>query len=95
MPAHLQSPQTLEERAATLLAQERELSRERRRIYLQSIGLCFFWVAAGLAFMWWAFYTGDEDTGRIALLGGILVTDVGVLTTLLRAYIRAESEGWL
>ena len=86
---------TREERAARLLAQEREASRIVRRAYVLVIAVCFFWMASGLVLMWWAFHTGDEKLGRIAFLGGILVTDVGVLGTLVYAYNRAERDGWI
>jgi cation transporter-like permease len=86
---------TREERAATLMAQEREASRIVRRTYFLVIAVCFFWMAAGLVLMWWAFHTGDEHLGRIAFLSGILVTDVGVLGTLVYAYNRAERDGWI
>jgi hypothetical protein len=96
MTAPTRSPiPTREERAARLLAQERDASRIVRRTYFLVIAVCFLWMAIGLVLMWWAFHTGDERSGRLAFLGGILVTDVGVLGTLVYAYNRAEREGWI
>jgi hypothetical protein len=96
MTAPTRSPiPTREERAARLLAHEREASRIVRRAYFLVIAVCFLWMAIGLVLMWWAFHTGDENSGRLAFLTGILVTDVGVLGTLVYAYNRAEREGWI
>jgi hypothetical protein len=86
------SPQ---ERAATLLAVEREVEREIRWAFVRTIGLCFLWMAAGLSLMAWAFNTTNERYALVAFWGGILVGDVGIMATLLMAYRHAEEQGWL
>ena len=86
---------TPQERAATLLAQEREATRDVRWALLRTIGWCFFWMAAGLILMGWAFHTTNERYAPLGFWGGILVTDVGILATLLTAYRHAEEQGWL
>jgi Zn-dependent protease len=86
---------TREERAARLFAIEREAAAVARRVFVAVILICFFWMCLGLFLLAWAFHTTNEAMGRIALYAGILVTDVGVLGTLIYAYNRAEREGWL
>ena len=86
---------TREERAAKLFAIEREAASAIRKVYVVVILICFFWMAVGLVLLGWAFHTTDERLGHIAFYAGILVTDVGVLGTLIYAYNRAEREGWL
>ena len=84
---------TPDERAARLLAAEREASAAVRRLYAGVILICFAWMSIGLLLLGWAFHTTNEDLGRIAFLGGILVGDIGILSTVLFAWNRAQREG--
>ena len=59
----------------------------RRRNLLLLAGLVF-WPLLGLAVMAWGFHTTDEGLGRAALEVGRVVGSVGVLGTLLWAYVR-------
>jgi hypothetical protein len=84
---------TPEERAAHLLAMEREAVRIVRRRFGLAILLCFLWATIGLVLMGWSMTTDNQQLAGIAFWGGILTGDVGILATLMYTYYRAEDEG--
>lgn len=82
-------------RAAELLALEKEVQRELRRVWLRAIGLCFAWLLVGLALIGWSVHTTNYENGTIAFWGGLFIANLGIVVTLLVTYHRAMEEGWL
>jgi hypothetical protein len=93
MPASRLPIPTPEERAARLLAAEREATRVVRRRFGAAVVLCFLWMTVGLALMGWSMTTTDQRLAGVAFWAGILIGDVGILASLLYTYRRAEDEG--
>lgn len=85
---------TPEERAAELARDEYLTGREIRRAFALTIIGCFFWLAAGLGLVGWAFHTNDAGLGQILFLSGLIVGYSGMAVTLARFYLRGERSGW-
>jgi hypothetical protein len=84
---------TPEERAARLLQAERLATRDSRRDFVFTCLECWFWALLGVLCAGWAFHTTDEQAGRIALSGGVVIANAGVLQALHRWYLRGEKRG--
>lgn len=84
-----------DQRAAELLALEKAVQRELRRVFVRAIALCFFWLVVGLALVGWSVHTTNFENGIIAFWGGLFVANLGIVITLLVTYHRAMEEGWL
>jgi fatty acid desaturase len=84
-----------DQRAAELLALEKAVQRELRRVFLRAIVLCFLWLFVGLALIGWSVHTTSFENGIIAFWGGLFVANLGIVITLLVTYHRAMEEGWL
>lgn len=84
-----------DQRTAELLALEKAVQRELRRVFVRAIALCFFWLVVGLALVGWSVHTTNFENGIIAFWGGLFVANLGIVITLLVTYHRAMEEGWL
>jgi hypothetical protein len=51
------------------------------------------WTALGMALVFLAFYTSNEDLGRVYWLLGCSVWIGGVANAILSAYVRGEDQG--
>ena len=95
MPVTTQHLLTPAERTAELLAQERAVRRELRRVYARAVVLCLLSLLAGLACIAWALHTSDRESALLAFWIGLLIGNGGMLVTLMVSYHRAMDEGWL
>jgi hypothetical protein len=86
---------TPEERAAELVAQEGEVARALRGVYLRGIGLSFLSCAIGLVFVAFSLRTSDVESGLILFWLGLLIGNGGILATLVFTHQRAVEEEWL
>jgi hypothetical protein len=68
---------------------ERKYRRELARVCLELIGCCI----VGLFFMGWAFHVTDREIGEILMWTAFILGYSGMLTSLLRAYLRGEARG--
>lgn len=84
--ARIPSP---EERAAQLLAMEREVTREERRDVARTLVACALYCLSGVALMSWAVHTTDLRYAGIAFWGGLAFGNAGILLTLAGAYRRS------
>lgn len=80
------------------MAQQRErehlaAERDKLRDYVRSALLCIVWLLVGLVLIGYALHTTDELIGRISFWAGLIVGNVGMVTTLARAYLRGERRG--
>lgn len=80
---------TPEERAAQLLAMEREAMREERRDAARTLVACALYCVSGVALMSWAVHTTDLRYAGIAFWGGLAFGNGGILLTLAGAYRRS------
>lgn len=84
---------TPEQRAAQLAEDERGFRRRRlARACWRALGF-FGSCAAGWAFIALSFHTSDREWGEIYMLAGLLVGNVGIVATLLLAWLRAQRDG--
>ncbi|MES2176320.1 MAG: hypothetical protein V4550_00535 [Gemmatimonadota bacterium] len=96
IPATTRTPflrQSPAERAAELLANERETERMARRLLIQTLLGCAICSALGILLVSWAVHTTDAGWAEIAFWGGLLVGDGGMMFLLLRHYRRQEQLG--
>jgi len=91
--AFQQSIPTREERAAQIKASERSAERDRLRDLLVTIAWCFAFTLAGLVLMACAMHATDEKWGAILFWGALVVSNGGVMATLLRAFQRGQERG--
>jgi hypothetical protein len=89
-----QPSQTGDERARELAADERDMTRALRRLFLQTVLGCVLCCALGLFLVAWALHTTDPGWGAIAFWSGLLIGDVGMLVLLLRHYRRITERGF-
>jgi hypothetical protein len=66
-------------------------ARQRRSLYWQTLALCVLFLFLGLVLCGWGMHTTDRSWGLLAVNGGVLLADAGILGTLLWAYQRGES----
>lgn len=92
LPPSLQPTEIGEERAAQLLAWQREAERDERRTLVRTCLAMFASTALGLFIMAFGFTARDAETGRIWILGGITVGNVLVLLILVRAWLRGLGD---
>ena len=90
MPLH---QELLEEMAHRRETAEREAQRAVRREMLRAGLLCVAWMLLGLYLLGWSVHTTDEQYGRMAFYGGLVVGNGGILYTLLSSYRRIEKRG--
>lgn len=79
-----------EERAARLLADERDDARAHRRAVGRTLLACLGWAVVGLGGMAWGMHSADPRRAGAAFWAGLLLGDVGLFVTLVRAYQRSE-----
>jgi hypothetical protein len=77
-----------EQRAAELLAWQREDERARRRTFVRTILAMFASSALGCVIMAQGFRSTDKEIGMMWISGGILVGQALILAILVRAWLR-------
>ena len=92
LPTSLQPSEISEERAAQLLAWQREDERARRREFWGTIVAMLACSAIGLVIMAQGWRTTDRELGMIWVSGGILTGQALILAILVRAWLRAQRE---
>jgi hypothetical protein len=85
--------QVQQERAERHHAAEALAERDRRRAWLRTIGLCWFWSLLGTWFVLWSTHTTSHAYGLIAFWGGLSLGNGGILFTLIGAWRAAERRG--
>ena len=78
---------------ATHDAAERESRWDGSLALLRVLAEIVAWTALGMALVFLAFYTSNEDLGRVYWLLGCIVWIGGVASAVLSAYVRGEDQG--
>ena len=73
-------------------AAEQRARGDDRRWMLRAGASCVAWCAAGLFLLGWSMHTPDEQLGRIAFWGGLLVGNGGIFAALLGALARRGGD---
>jgi hypothetical protein len=92
LPPSLQPSEISEERAAQLLAWQREDERARRREFWGTIAAMVASSAIGCVIMAQGWRVTDKALGMIWVSGGILTGQALILAILVRAWLRAQRE---
>ena len=89
------SPQSLDEEFSARRAREREgAHREQARGVTHVAVRCLGWCALGLFFVMWSAHLTDVEYGRIALYGGLVIGNGGILFTLISTFlVDHDAEG--
>jgi hypothetical protein len=89
MPSHI----SLEERAAELERNERDVRRKIRLALLRTSGLVLVSLAVALVLMGVGIHS-SEGGGQIPFLGGLILGYSGVVFSFARLYLRGIDRGW-
>ena len=84
---HGTDPESIARRLAELAVAAEE-ERQDRRAFARTIGLLLFWPAVAILGMAWAFQMDDPTVGQAVFYLFVAVGDLGILVTLLWAYLR-------
>lgn len=92
LPPALQPTEITEERAAQLLAWQREDERARRREFWGTLLGMVASSALGCLIMAQGWRTTDKSLGMIWVSGGILTGQALILAILVRSWLRAQRD---
>ena len=92
LPPSLEPSEISEERAAQLLAWQREDERATRREFWTTVLLMFGSSAIGCLVMAQGFRATDKSIGMLWISGGVLTGQALVLIVLVRAWLRWQRE---
>lgn len=92
LPPSLAPSEISEERAAALLAWQREDERARRREFWGTLVAMLASSALGCVIMAQGWRSTDRELGMIWISGGILTGQALILAILVRAWLRRQRE---